>query len=80
MCMDPLGSLLFSKTATKHPGRIMTRSKNMCNARLPAQGCRTIAANLLARAWNKSTDLQNAKTLWAAKLAAKNFSKCLVKD
>ena len=80
MYMDPLGSLLFSKTAIKNPESIVTRSENVCKAKLPAPGCRTSAANLLARVWNESTDLRNAQTLGAAKLAARKFSKCLVKN
>ena len=69
-----------AQTATKHPESIVTRSDNMCKAKLPAPGCRTSAANLLARVWNESSDLRNAQTLGAAKLAARKFSKCLVKN
>jgi len=76
--MDPLGSLLFQKSAANHNGGISTRSKNSCNAKLPVPGCMTIAANLLARLWNASPDLQKAETLGAAKQAARKLSKCLI--
>lgn len=77
MNMDPLGSLLFSKKTTKPTDSITTRSENSDKAKLPAPGCRTLAANLLARVWNESADLRSAKTLWAAKKAAKLFSQSL---
>ena len=77
MNMDPLGSLLFSKKTTKPTDSITTRSENSGKAKLPAPGCRTLAANLLARVWNESPDLRSAKTLWAAKKAGKKFSQPL---
>ena len=80
MCMNPLGSLLFSKTFMKPTESAVTRSESSCKAILPAPGCRILAANLLARVWNESADLRNSKTLGAAKMAARKFSKSLVID
>ena len=50
-----------------------------CDAKLPAPGNDNLSANLLARAWNESTELQNAKTLGAAKKVAQKWSKSLLK-
>ena len=49
-------------------------------AKLPVPGCRTLAANLLARLWNASPDIQSAVTFGAAKKAARKLSKSLVND
>ena len=75
--MDPLGSLLFAKSAS-NPNRVSTRSINSCSAKLPVPGCMTLAANLLARLWNESPEIQNAETLGAAKKAARKLSKSLL--
>ena len=71
MCMDPLGNLLFPEKAPNRPGM------RSAMATLPVPGCGLLAANLLSRAWNESADLQNAKTLGAAKTAARKWSKSL---
>ena len=76
--MDPLGSLLFPKRVANPSGGVSTRSINSYNAKLPVPGCLTLAANLLARLWNESPDIQNAETLGAAKKAARNLSKSLL--
>ena len=47
---------------------------------LAVPGCRTLAANLLARLWNKSDDIQKAETFGAAKKAARKLSKSLLND
>ena len=77
--MDPLGSLLFPKSGV-NPDRVSTRSINSCSAKLPVPGCMSLAANLLARLWNKSPEIQNAETLGAAKRAAKKLSQSLLKN
>ena len=76
--MDPLGSLLFPKRVANPNGGVSTWSINSCNAKLPVPGCMTLAANLFARLWNESPDIQNAETLGAAKKAARNLSKSLL--
>ena len=48
-----------------------TRSK------LPVPGCRILAANLMAKAWNETSLLQNASSLGAAKAAARKLAKSL---
>ena len=81
MTMDPLGLRLFSRTVVKPTGSIITRSDKSVNAKIPAPGYGTLAANLLAKVWNESPDLQNSKTPAAvAKKAARKFSKSLVID
>ena len=77
--MDPLGSLLFPKS-TENPNRVSTRSKNSSSAKPPVPGCKTLAANLLARLWNESQEIKNAETLGAAKKAARKLSKSLLKS
>ena len=68
----------FSRNVTKPTKGVVTRSENSCQAILPVPGCKILAANLLARVWNESADLRNAKTLGAAKMAARKFSQSLV--
>ena len=70
----------FQKKLTDPSEYIVTRSKYDCKAELPVPGYRTLAANLLARIWNKSTDIQNAKTLGEAKKAPRKLSQSLVKE
>ena len=77
---DPLSRVLFTKKVTSVSEGVSTRSVNSCKANLPVPGCRTLAANLLARLWNKSPEIQNAETLGAAKKAASKLSKSLVND
>ena len=78
--MDPLGRVLFTKKVQSVSGGVSTRSENSCKAKLPVPGCRTLAANLLARLWNASPDIQSAVTFGAAKKAARKLSKSLVND
>ena len=75
MNMNPLGSLLFSKNDTIPTKGVVTRSEHSCKAIIPVPGCKTLAANLLARVWNDSSDLRNVTTLGAAKIDARIFSK-----
>ena len=74
MNMDPLGTLLFPDKAPNRPGM---RSENKNLAKLPVPGYGLLAANLLSRVWNESPDLQKAKSLGSAKVAAKKWSESL---
>ena len=58
MSMDPLAELLFSKHVTNSVKTISTRSESGNKAGLPVPGCCTLAANLLARAWNEAPNLK----------------------
>ena len=77
MWMDPLGSLLFPTQMTNASRKMSTRSETSNRARLPVPGSGTVAANLLARAWNDAPYLQNAPTLGAAKLAARKWARSI---
>ena len=76
MKMDPPAKLLFCNQM-KIERKISTRSTNSDSARLPVPVCNTLAANLLARAWNEIPKLQTSISLNAAKLAAKNWARSL---
>ena len=54
-----------------------TRSINSTNATQPVPGNNTLAANLMARAWNSSTELHTVTTLGAAKLVARKWAQNL---
>ena len=60
---DPLGKYLFPKRSIMRP----TRSINYVKAIQPVPGNNTLAANLMARAWNSSSELQTATTIPAAR-------------
>ena len=75
--MDPIGSLLFPTKSTNQNRVMSTRSENDGKAKLPVPGCGTLAANLLARAWNDNLELRHATTLGAAKAAAKKWARSL---
>ena len=76
--MDPLGSLLFPKTdMSKLAEKMITRSSDSKNDKLPVPGHGPLAANHLASAWNEVPNLQNASTLGAAKSAAKMWARSL---
>jgi hypothetical protein len=64
---DTLGRNLFpDRSIMRH-----TRSINSTNAIQPVPGNNTLAANLMARAWNLSTELRTVTmTIGAAKLVA----------
>ena len=53
------------------------RSAKSDTAKPPVPGYGTLAANLLARAWNQSPELQSASTLGAAKTAARKWAKSI---
>ena len=61
---DPLGKILFPKRNTVRPVRSMNSNK----ASQPVPGNRTLATNLMDRAWNDEKEvhvieiLENAKT------------------
>jgi len=71
---DCLGRTLFPKRSIQRT----TRSINCLKATQPVPGNNTLAANLMARAWNSSTELQNVTTIGAAKSVARKWAKNLV--
>ena len=71
---DCLGRTLFPKRSISRT----TRSINCLKATQPVPGNNTLAANLMARAWNSSTELQNVTTIGAAKSVARKWAKNLV--
>ena len=75
-CMNPLGKLLFPEKPDI-PLKMSTRSDHECKAKLPVPGHGTLAGNLLARAWNDATELQNASTIGTAKSASKSWARSL---
>ena len=60
---DPLGKILFPEKNSLRP----IRSINANKATQPVPGNRTLATNLMARAWNDARDLHDVETLGAAK-------------
>ena len=74
--MNPLGKLLFPEKPN-NPLKMPTRSDHECKAKIPVPGYSTLAGNLLARAWNDATELQNASTMGAAKSASKSWARSL---
>ena len=40
-------------------------------------GCKNLAANLLAKAWNSAPQVRSAHTIGAAKIAARKWAKSL---
>ena len=70
---DPLGRKLFpDRSIMRH-----TRSINSTNATQPVPGNNTLAANLMARAWNSSTELHTVTTIGAAKSVARKWAQNL---
>ena len=69
--MDPLGSLLFPSFENNHTAR---RSQFSGKAKPPVPGCKNLAANLLAKAWNSAPLVRRSHTLGAAKLAARKWA------
>ena len=71
---DPLGKYLFPKRSIMRP----TRSINYVKAIQPVPGNNTLAANLMARAWNSSSELQTATTIGAARTVAQKWARNLL--
>ena len=71
---DPLGKILFPKRSIMRP----TRSINCVKATQPVPGNNTLAANLMARAWNSSPELQTVTTIGAAKSVARKWAQNLL--
>ena len=70
---DPLGRKLFPvRSIMRH-----TRSINSTNATQPVPGNNTLAANLMSRAWNSSTELHTVTTIGAAKSVARKWAQNL---
>ena len=65
---DPLGKILFPKRNTSRP----IRSINSKKASQPVPGNKTLATNLMSRAWNDAKELHDVETLGAAKSKARN--------
>ena len=74
---DPLCSLIFPSELNYPAQNMSTRSVTNNSAKLPVPGSTTLAANLLARAWNEAPSLKNATTLGAAKLASRKWARSL---
>ena len=74
---DPLCSLLFPGELEYPAQNMSTRSVTNNSAKLPVPGCTTLAANLLARAWNEAPSLKISSTLGAAKLTARKWARSL---
>jgi hypothetical protein len=55
-----------------------TRSTNSTNATQLVPGNNTLAANLMARAWNSSTELHTVTTVGAAKVIARKWAQNLL--
>ena len=60
------------------PDRSIMRHTNSKNATQPVPANNTLAANLMARAWNSSTELQNVTTIGAAKSVARKWAQDLL--
>ena len=71
---DPLGRNLFPERSIMRP----TRSINCVKATQPVPGNNTLAANLMARAWNSSSELQTATTIGAARSVARKWAQNLL--
>ena len=54
------------------------RSMNCGKATQPVPGNKTLAANLMARAWNSSTELRTVTTVGAAKTVARKWASNLL--
>ena len=64
----------FPKRSIMRP----TRSINCVKAIQPVPGNNTLAANLMARAWNSSSELQTATTIGAARTVAQKWARNLL--
>ena len=71
---DPLGRNLFPKRSIMRA----TRSINCVKAIQPVPGNNTLAANLMARTWNSSSELQAVTTIGAARSVARKWAQNLL--
>ena len=71
---DPLVRCLFPSRSIIRP----TRSMNCGKATQPVPGNKTLAANLMARAWNSSIELQTVTTIGAARTVAQKWARNLL--
>ena len=75
MSMDPLGKCLFpSKTSLKP-----IRTVNLNKASQPVPRNRTLAANLMARAWNSAVELHKVDNIGIARTASRKWASSLLK-
>ena len=70
---DPLSKHLFPDRSIMR----QTRSINCVNATQPVPGNKTLASNLMAKAWNLSTELHSVTTIGAAKSVARKWAQNL---
>ena len=73
--MNPLGKCLFPERSTDRP----IRSMHLNKATQPVPGNRTLATNLMAKAWN-SAQIHDVETLGAAKIASRKWASGLLKS
>ena len=71
---NPLGRNLFPKRSIMRP----TWSINCMKAIQPVPGNNNLAANLMARAWNSSSDLKTVTTISTAKSVAWKWAQNLL--
>ena len=71
---DPLGKILFPERTIMRP----TRSINSVKAIQPVPGNNSLAANLMARAWNSSSELQTVTTIGSARSVARTWAQNLL--
>ena len=71
---NPLGRNLFPKRSIMRP----TMSINYVKAIQLVPGNKTLAANLMARAWNSSSELQSATTIGTARSVAQKWAQNLL--
>ena len=69
-CSNPLGLLLFDKQTPIKVTRFGTSNE----IRPPVPGYHTLPSNITSRIWNDIPELQNAKTLAAAKRVSRKYN------
>ena len=68
--MNPLGACIFPEKTNLRP----VRSMNAHKATQPVPGNKTLASNLIAKAWNDATELHTVDTLGAAKIVSRKWA------
>ena len=74
--MNPLGACIFPEKTNLRP----VRSMNAHKATQPVPGNKTLASNLIAKAWNDATELHTVDTLGAAKIVSRKWASSLLKS
>ena len=78
---DLIDRFIFSVARCLFPSRSIIRptlSINCGKATQPVPGNKTLAANLMARAWNSSIELQTVTTIGAARTVAQKWARNLL--